>query len=234
MLFYKSKCTLVEYGMKNTDIFKGILFIALAAAVFCSQFFLDVTSYFKPEHIQIWLADAGGFAPLLYMIVMAMAVVVSPIPSLPLDIAAGAFFGPLYGTVYSVAGALAGAVISFVIARLMGRELMERFLGGHVNFCEGCSDRILTRIVFLSRLLPFVSFDVVSYGAGLTKMSLKKFSLATFLGMIPLTFIYNYSGSVLVFGKGLTFVLGVIMVALFFVVPKWLERRSFLKKTGHG
>lgn len=220
--------------MKNTYIVKGAVFIILAAAIYCLQFFWDFVSYFQPEQIEIWLADAGNLAPLLYMVVMAMAVVISPVPSLPLDIAAGAFFGPLLGTVYSVAGALAGAVISFMIARFLGRELMERFLGGHVNFCEGCSDMILTKIVLLSRLLPVISFDVVSYGAGLTKMSLKKFSLATFLGMIPLTFIYNYSGSVLVFGKGLTFVLGVLMVALFFIMPKWLERKGFLKKMNHG
>ena len=98
---------------------------------------------------------------------------------------------------------------------------------------KSCSDNILTKIVFLSRLLPVVSFDVVSYGAGLTNMSLKKFSAATFLGMIPLTFLYNYSGSVLVFGSGLSFVLGILMVVLFFVVPKWLEDKGFLKKMGH-
>lgn len=220
--------------MRNTHIIKGAVFIVLMAAIYCAGFFSDIASSFNPDQIQIWLADAGTFAPLLYMSVMALAVVISPVPSLPLDIAAGVFFGPIPGTVYSVFGALTGAVISFMIARLMGRELVEKFLGGHVNFCQGCSDRILTRIVFLSRLLPFVSFDVVSYGAGLTKMSLKKFSLATFLGMIPLTFLYNYSGSVLVFGKGLTFVLGVVMVALFFAVPKWLESKGYLKKGRHG
>ena len=212
---------------------KGILFIVLALAVFCSQFFRDITVYFKPDHIQQWLDDAGGFAPLLYIAVMAVAVVISPIPSLPLDIAAGAFFGPFLGTVYSVTGALIGAVVSFFIARLLGRELIERFLSGHINFCTSCSDKLLTKIVFFSRLLPVVSFDVVSYGAGLTKMSVERFTLSTFLGMIPLTFLYNYSGSVLVFGKGLTFVLGIVMVALFFLLPKWMEGKGLMKNMKH-
>lgn len=208
---------------------KVILFIVLLLALLCSALFMDMTSYFEPRRIQEWLGRAGGLAPLVYMAVMAAAVVVSPVPSLPLDIAAGAFFGPLAGTAYSVAGALAGAVISFMVARLLGRELLERFLGGHVNFCTGCSDRLLTKIVFLSRLLPFLSFDVISYGAGLTKMSLKNFTLATFLGMIPLTFLYNYSGSVLVFGRGLTFASGVVVVALFFIIPRILEGTKFIK-----
>jgi uncharacterized membrane protein YdjX (TVP38/TMEM64 family) len=212
---------------------KGIIFIALAVTIFYFQFFQDITSYFGTDQIQKWLVDAGGFAPLLYMLIMAAAVVVSPIPSLPLDIAAGAFFGPFFGTVYSVIGALTGAVISFMIARVLGRQIIERFLGGHINFCESCSDKILTKIVFLSRLLPVVSFDVISYGAGLTKMTLKKFSIATFLGMIPLTFMYNYFGSVLVFGGTLTFILGLVIVILFFMFPFWLEGKDIMHRMKH-
>ncbi len=219
--------------MRGSLYIKGAAFLFFVAGIYSAQFFWDIASFFSTAHIQVWLNDAGSFAPLMYMVIMAAAVVISPIPSLPLDIAAGAFFGPLPGTVYSVAGALAGAVCSFMIARFLGRELIERFLGGHVNFCERCSDKMLFRIVFLSRLLPLVSFDVISYGAGLTKMSLKKFSLATFLGMIPLTFVYNYFGSVLVFGRGLTLVLGLVMAALFLLLPGWLEEKGFMKGIKH-
>ncbi len=168
------------------------------------------------------------------MFIMALAVVISPLPSLPLDMAAGAFFGVFMGTLYSVAGALAGSAASFMISRFLGRHFIERFLVGHINFCTYCSDKILTKIVFLSRLLPVVSFDIVSYGAGLTKMSLMRFSMATFLGMIPLTFIYNYFGSVLVFRRGLTITLGLIMVVFFFVIPVWLGKKGFLSKVKHG
>ncbi len=210
-----------------------IIIFLMAATAFCSWYFWDFASYLSPSHIQEWLAGSGKFAPLVYIMIMAAAVVFSPIPSLPLDIAAGAYFGPIAGTVYSVIGALGGAVISFLIARYLGREFVERILGGHVNFCSSCSDKLLTKIVFISRLLPVVSFDVISYGAGLTKMSLKKFALATGLGMFPLTFIYNYSGSVLIFGTGMTVGLGVLMVVLFFLVPTWLEGKEFMKNMHH-
>ncbi len=209
---------------------KIVLLLVLIISLFISQFFLDIASYFHPERVKNWLASAGVLAPFIYMAVMALAVIISPIPSLPLDIAAGAFFGPFVGTLYSVAGALGGAVVSFIVARYLGREFIEKFLGGHVNFCTECSNRLLTKIVFFSRLLPVISFDVVSYGAGLTKMSLKNFIFATFFGMIPLTFIYNYFGSVLVFGRGLSIFLGITMVILFLIIPRWLERKGFLKK----
>jgi uncharacterized membrane protein YdjX (TVP38/TMEM64 family) len=196
------------------------------------QFVWDIESYFNPERIKGWLGQTGGLAPVMYMITMAAAVVISPIPSLPLNIAAGAFFGPIAGTLYSASGALGGAVISFMIARLLGRELIERFASGHINFCSACSDKLLTKIIFFSRLLPFFSFDVISYGAGLTKITLKKFALATFFGMIPLTFIYNYFGSVMALTKGMTLIFGFIMVILFFLMPYLIEKRDLFKLRG--
>jgi uncharacterized membrane protein YdjX (TVP38/TMEM64 family) len=191
-----------------------------------SQLYWDIASYVNPEQIKKLLSGAGVFAPVVYIFTMALSVVISPIPSLPLDIAAGAFFGPLLGTIYSVTGALGGAVLSFMLSRYIGRKFVERFVGGHINFCTVCSDKLLTKIVFFSRLIPVVSFDVISYGAGLTKMSLKKFSIATALGMIPLTFVYNYFGSVMVIGKGLTIILALVMVILFFLIPRWIERNN--------
>jgi uncharacterized membrane protein YdjX (TVP38/TMEM64 family) len=203
---------------------KGILLILLVLILFLSQFFWDITSFFSPENLQVWLSKAGSLAPLIFMLVMALAIVISPIPSLPLDIAAGAFFGPFWGTIYSSVGALGGAILSFLIARALGRDLILRLVGGHISFCTECSDKLLTKIVFLSRLLPLVSFDVVSYGAGFTKMSLSKFCLATYFGMLPLTFVYNYYGSTLTFGKELPILLGAIMVMLFFLLPRWIEK----------
>jgi len=170
-------------------VIKGLLGLCLILLFILADYSWNVTSLFHLDRVQALLVKAGGFAPLLYMIIMAMAVVISPIPSLPLDVAAGAVFGPLLGTMYSAIGALGGAVVSFLIARLLGRELIARFLGGHINFCVQCSDRLPTKVVFLSRLLPVVSFDIVSYGAGFTSMSLRKFTVATFLGMLPLTFV---------------------------------------------
>jgi uncharacterized membrane protein YdjX (TVP38/TMEM64 family) len=219
----------MKLAMKPTTIFKILAFVALIALILILQLTLDVFSHFSPEKIEGWLQRAGVAAPLLYMGVMALAIVVTPIPSLPLDIAAGAFFGPLPGTLYSALGALGGSVISFLIARLLGRDLVKRILRGHISFCPRCSDKILTKVVFLSRLIPVVSFDVVSYGAGLTAMSLWKFALATFIGMLPLTFIYNTFGSVLVIRGWVSALVAVAFVALFFLIPRLIERRDFLK-----
>lgn len=185
----------------------------------------ELLAGFDPQRIAEWLASTGRLAPFLFMGVMALTVA-TPLPSLPLDIAAGAFFGPWLGTLYSATGALGGALISFGLARFLGRGFIERVLSGHINFCTPCSDRLLTSVIFLTRLVPVVSFDLVSYGAGLTKISLKRFCLATFFGMLPLTFAYNYFGSVFVVDRATAAGLGILMVVLFFLLPLWIERHA--------
>lgn len=169
------------------------------------------------------LEKLGSFAPIGFMLIMALTVA-SPLPSLPLDLAAGIFFGPYLGTLYSASGALGGALISFYISRLLGRNLIERFLHGHISFCTACSDRMLTGIVFLARLVPVASFKIVSYGAGLTKMSAMRFSLATFMGMLPITFVYNSVGAALTVDRRLAMIFGIMLVLLFLLIPTWLER----------
>jgi len=212
--------------MRRNLTIKVILFVAVIGLFLLVNSAWDIASFFSPERLKNMLNSAGIYGPLLYIIMMALAVVISPIPSLPLDIAAGAVFGPFLGTLYSVIGALAGAVVSFQIARFLGREALEGFIGGHINFCTRCSDRLLSRVVLVSRLVPFISFDIVSYGAGLTKMSLRTFAVMTFIGMIPMTFVYNYFGAVVIVHKAISLVLGVCMVVLFLVLPSWTERRS--------
>jgi len=184
----------------------------------------NVEEFLKPERVAARLNSAGLFAPLVFIMLMASAVVISPIPSLPLDLAAGITFGAIAGTAYAVIGAEIGAIISFLIGRALGREALTRLLRTEIRFCERCSDRHLAIFVFLSRLVPVISFDLVSYGAGLTNMSLITFAVATFLGMIVPTFALVSAGTSLIAGKWVLVILGLGMVALFLVMPRFVYR----------
>ncbi len=204
----------------------AMLLIALAASAWAAY---DVRDLLTPDNIATRLEHAGAFGPAVLMLVMALAVVVSPIPSLPLDMWAGHAFGPYWGTLYATLGATLGAVASFTIARLLGKTVVAQFLRGHINFCQQCSDRLLTKVVFFSRLVPFVSFDLVSYGAGLTQMSLWKFGLATFLGTLPVTFSYTAYGSTVLENSVISWIGGLVMVALFFLLPTWIDRYDLFR-----
>ena len=112
----------------NKLILKGSLILIVIMTLFWVESYYEVSLLLQPDKISKWLNDAGSLAPLLFIGVMAAAVVISPIPSLPLDIAAGTVFGPIAGTLYASVGALLGAIISFVIARFLGRDLIERLI----------------------------------------------------------------------------------------------------------
>ena len=73
-----------------------------------------------------------------------------------------------------------------------------------------------------ARLVPIFSFGIVSYGAGLTNMSLKSFALATFLGMMPPTFALTYLGSAVVTVQWPLILAGGLLVGVFLFLPKWI------------
>lgn len=198
--------------------------LAVLVGAYVVAAWLDLGALLRPERVADQLHAAGPFGPLLFMALMATAVVISPIPSLPLDLAAGATFGVTMGTVYAVIGAEIGAILSFLIGRFLGREALTKLLRIDVSFCERCSDRHLALAVFLSRLLPIFSFDLVSYGAGLTNMSLRAFAVATLLGMIGPTFLLTYAGEQVNSGEWVLIVLGLAMVALLLFIPKLMVR----------
>lgn len=204
-------------------IFLGIIALGVAGFVWLWQA-VDLSDLLTTERLVSLFQSAGPFGPLLVIFSMAAAVVVSPIPSLPIDLVAGAAYGPIWGATYAVIGAELGAVVSFLIARALGREWLYKLLRLEIRFCEKCSDRHLVTVLVLARLLPIVSFDVISYGAGLTNMSLITFALATLIGMTPPTFAFTYFGSSVVSAHWTLILAGGLVVAVLLLVPKLVLR----------
>jgi uncharacterized membrane protein YdjX (TVP38/TMEM64 family) len=179
----------------------------------------------QTERIAILLENFGPLAPIGYILLRIFGVMII-VPSLPLDALGGAIFGPFLGAVYSICGTIIGALICFSIARSMGKEGITRLLKKDITFCEQCTERHLIYMIFFARLLPMISFDLISYGAGLTHISTRGFALATLLGLVPLTFAVSYTGKSFLSASRTSLILGAIFVVLFFLVPIWIKRRN--------
>ena len=201
----------------------GLGIVAIAAGWWGLSSF-DYERYLTPSALAHWLNEAGPLAPLLLIGSMVCAVIIPPIPSLPLDLAAGAAFGPFYGALYAVIGAEIGAILCFLIARAVGRDALSRFMKTEHTFCQKCTDHQLMGAMFIARFIPVFSFDVVSYGAGLTNISLKTFALATLFGTAPPTFAFTYLGSSVITAQWPLIAAGAIMVAFFLAMPKILTK----------
>lgn len=165
------------------------------------------------------IKQAGIWGPLAVIALMMLAILVSPIPSAPIAMAAGACFGHAWGTLYVVVGAEAGALAAFSIARLLGKAAVHRWVGEHLPAGMIGSQNALTWVVFASRLLPFVSFDLVSYAAGLTLLSAWRFALATLAGIIPASFLLAHFGRELSGGEAGVFLYTALGLGLVTGIP---------------
>jgi uncharacterized membrane protein YdjX (TVP38/TMEM64 family) len=142
-----------------------------------------------------YLRGFGVWAPLASALLMQLQALIAPLPSLPLMYANGLLFGTWWGGLLSWASILGSALLCFGLARLWGRPLVERLVSP--SALAWVDTRVLRYgafAVFLTRLTPLTSFDLLSYAAGLTSMRLGPFSLATALGMAPAIFLVAAAG----------------------------------------
>jgi len=143
-----------------------------------------------------YLLGFGVWAPVISSLLMIFQAVAAPLPAFVVTFTNGLLFGWVWGTLLSWSSAMLGAALCFWIARSLGRPVVEKLVGGTkaLDVSDIFFARYGNRAILISRLLPFVSFDIISYGAGLTPVSFWKFLLATGIGQLPATVIYSYLG----------------------------------------
>lgn len=158
------------------------------------------------ERLRRFVDAAGAFGPAAVVLLLALAIVASPLPSAPIAMVAGAAYGTLAGTALTVAGSFLGASVAFVISRFLAYDVVRRWslVRRPLDWLErGHSQNWLMAAVFLTRLAPFLSFDAISYAAGLTPLSYWRFALATLAGVAPISFLLAYGGgTILAAGSG--------------------------------
>jgi len=197
---------------------------ALVVAAFAVVYWLlhqsgALTTILGPDALHARVVEFGRWGPALIMILMMLAILISPIPSAPIALAAGAAYGHGWGTLYVLIGAEVGALIAFALARLVGRETVHRWFGGRLSVGLIGSQNALMGIVFFSRLLPFVSFDIVSYAAGLTVLSIWRFAFATLAGIVPTSFLLTHFGEEMGTGASNTMMFAVLALGCLTAIP---------------
>jgi uncharacterized membrane protein YdjX (TVP38/TMEM64 family) len=165
----------------------------------------------------------GAWGPLIIIFLMMLAILISPIPSAPIALAAGAAYGHGWGTLYVLLGAEAGALAAFGVARLVGHDTVHRWFGDRLSVGLFGSQNALMLIVFVSRALPFMSFDLVSYAAGLTVLSTWRFAIATLAGVAPISFLLAHFGSEMATGESSRIFISVLALGGLTLIPVIIE-----------
>ena len=190
-----------------------------------------VTGDLDVADVREWIRDLGPWGPILLILVLAIAMVIAPIPNPPFMIAAGIAWGTFLGVVYAVIGQLLGSMIIFWLSRKFGRRFIPRLIG------QEAAERVDTlalkmgpQLVFWWRMMP-ISFDFAAYAAGLTTMRFRQFVLLVALGsIVPTTVVVGFGNS---FGKSweaLAVTGGLVLLAV--AVCGFMVYRQFREEIG--
>lgn len=177
------------------------------------------------------MQDLGPLAPLLYIVLQVVQVVVAPIPGQIVGGVGGFLFGH-WGILWTTIGSFIGFWLVFLIARKFGRPLLEKIfkkaLIDKFDFIINAKGAAL--IIFAIFLLPGFPDDLVCYLAGLTKLSIKKLMLISILGRFPTIVLTNYIGMGINGNIGLVVALSLLAVLIMGFVA-WKRERilAFLK-----
>lgn len=151
--------------------------------------------------IKEFVESYGVYAAAVSFLLMILQSIAAPLPAFLITFANANLFGWVKGAVLSWTSAMAGAAVCFYIARILGRDAAERLTSrAGLWQIDAFFERHGRLSILIARLLPFISFDIVSYAAGLTSMSFGSFFIATGIGQLPATIIYSYVGGMLTGG----------------------------------
>ena len=185
--------------------------------------------------VRDFVASYGAYAAVILFLLMIFQSIAAPLPAFLITFANANLFGWWQGAILSWTSAMAGAAVCFYIARILGRDVAEKLTSkSGLAQIDTFFERYGKNTILICRLLPFISFDIVSYAAGLTSMSFMSFFIATGIGQLPATIVYSYVGGMLTGGAKL-FVTALLILfalsALIFMLRKiYMDRQSKKEK----
>jgi uncharacterized membrane protein YdjX (TVP38/TMEM64 family) len=142
------------------------------------------------------VASSGWAAPLVFIAIQVLQVIISPIPGEMTGPVGGAMFGTGWGLFYSTIGLTVGTLLCFGIGRLWGEPLVRPWLSEHhwdkLSFILEAEGAILCFIIYL---IPGFPKDIVSYLWGISPIPFWVFAVMSTLGRIPGTWVASYFGA---------------------------------------
>jgi len=161
-----------------------------------------------------WLLSFGAWAVLISIIVMIIQTIATPVPLFLVAGANGFIFGVAWGIVITLVGALLGATVAFYLARVIARDYFSKRLSRYLPQVDEMSKKSGAKVIFLARLVPILPSSVISYAAGLSKVSFGGFFVASVLGKLPEIIVYTFLGHSLERAEGLLTKVTVVIILI--------------------
>lgn len=174
---------------------KPLLIVAIIATVLIlGGKYFDLQQ--RIQDVLTWIEGLGPVGMGVYALLYIVACVLF-IPGSLLTLGAGAIYGVVAGSILVSFSSTLGATAAFLVGRYFARDWIAKKIEGNARFTT-IDDAVAKegwRIVGLTRLSPVFSFNLLNYAYGLTRVSLREYVLASWIGMMPGTVMYVYIGS---------------------------------------
>lgn len=181
--------------MKTKSI--SLIILAIIFIFLIIFFWHQLTELFSSQiKIKKFILDFGILAPIIFVLLTAIQVLIIPIPGQAIGIASGFIFGPIMGTILSMLGLIIGSYLAFILARKLGRPFVEKILNRETlkKFDKISSENGIFAL-FLIYLFPALPDDAICYVAGLTKIKIKTLVLISAIGRLPGFLVLNLVGA---------------------------------------
>lgn len=183
------------------------------------------------EAFRDYLLSFGPLAAIISGLLMVFQSVLAPLPAFVITFANGLLFGWFFGAILSWTSAMLGAVVCFYLAKFLGRPVVEKIVSKKgLDWWDQFFAHYGKHAIFIARLVPIVSFDLVSYAAGVTSISFWQFFWATGLGQLPATILYSYLGQNATGTVQILFFMFTIVIALAVIAMLLKPKFSHFKK----
>lgn len=216
----------------------GVVAIIIAVIILAVIFRLPTRTQTLLQTALGWIKELGYWGPTVFILLYIVSCV-ALVPASVLTIGGGTIFGVVQGTIYVSIAATLGATAAFLVGRYLVREWIYRKIGMHPVFAA--VDKAVAqegwKIVFLTRLCPIFPFFLMNYAYGLTRVSLRHYVLATWIGIMPGSTLFVYIGSLANVADVQTTTAGWILKGFILVTAIWatvqisrIARRALSKR----
>ncbi|MFB6199138.1 MAG: TVP38/TMEM64 family protein [Halobacteriaceae archaeon] len=179
-------------GWISTAGLIGVIVLGVFGALHLQNSF---TTLSNPRALISFVEGFGIAAPIVFISLVAIQVLVSPVPGQIFAIAGGFLFGTIYGTLYSMVGLILGSYIAFMLSRRFGRGFVSRVVGDDrlERFDQLIGDRAVG-ILFIAFLVPGLPDDVLCFVGGVTNIKTRQFLLVSIFGRLPSYLLISFLG----------------------------------------
>ena len=168
------------------------------------------------EKFTSWVSGLGIRGVLILLGIQILQIVVSVIPGGPIELIAGAAYGPWAGLLILETGCAIATMLVFFVVRKFGLPLVTRFFGADaINTWGFLKDEKKTAMVtFILFLIPGVPKDTLTYLVPLSRLSLVQFTVISVFARFPAMFISVVMGHAAIQGQWKMLVLLIVVTAI--------------------